>query len=284
VRPQINATNGVVLSSSRASAVGDKRRKWAVCRDAIASPLALLFALIAWQLAAVYVVRDEIFLPSPVQVAQAWWHYMRVPYPAEGLTLWRHALVSIMRVGMGFGLGVLAGICIGALMTASLRIRSCINPLLQVIRPLPPIAFVPLLIVWLGIGETPKIVLIIFVVTPLMAVSTAAGIDEVPPEFVEAARCLGASARYALLHVRVRAALPAVITGMRLGMGIAWASIVAVELVASMSGLGFLVLQAGTYLKTPLIFAGIITIGVLGFACDTIFRYLQRKLDPSKTG
>ena len=137
-------------------------------------------------------------------------------------------------------------------------LRLIIDPLIELGRPLPPLAFIPLLIVWFGIGELPKILLIGIGVIPVMVVSVVAALDAVPEEYIEAALSLGASRQYALFHVRVRAALPAVITGLRLSMGLSWTSIVAVEMIAATSGLGYVILEASNYLVTPLIFSGIV--------------------------
>jgi taurine transport system permease protein len=115
----------------------------------------------------------------------------------------------------------------------------------------------------------------------VMAISTAAGLDGVPREMLNCARCLGASEWYAMLHVRIRAAMPQIITGMRLSMGLSWTSIVAVEMIAATAGLGFVILQAGQFLNTGLIFAGILIIAILGLSLDAALRRLQRHLDPT---
>ena len=125
---------------------------------------------------------------------------------------------------------MVAGVAVGSAMSASRVVRHLIDPVIEILRPLPPLAFIPLFIVWLGIGETPKEVLIIVGVVPLMAVMTVAALNEVPDDLRLCARTLGASRAYTLLHVQIRAALPFIITGMRLAMAGAWSSIVAVEL------------------------------------------------------
>jgi NitT/TauT family transport system permease protein/taurine transport system permease protein len=160
--------------------------------------------------------------------------------------------------------------------------RHLIDPVIEVIRPLPPLAFIPLFIVWLGIGELPKEVLIIVGIIPIMAVTTVAALDEVPEDLRLCARTLGATRRYTLLHVQVRAALPGILTGMRISMAGAWSSIVAVELLAATSGLGFMIMQAGDYLNTALVFAGIITIALAGLILDACLRGLLVLADPSR--
>jgi NitT/TauT family transport system permease protein/taurine transport system permease protein len=190
--------------------------------------------------------------------------------------------VSARRILVGFALSVAGGILIGSAMWSWRPLREMIDPVIELTRPLPPLAFVPLLIVWFGIGELPKVVLIVIGVLPIMIVSTVAALDTVPPEFEQCARTLGASRWYTLFAVQIRAAIPGIITGMRLSMGGAWTSIVAVEMIAATSGVGYLILNAGNYQLTGLVLSGIIAIGLVSFAFDTVLRGFLRVADPSR--
>jgi NitT/TauT family transport system permease protein/taurine transport system permease protein len=260
---------------------GSARRVTTTNRRWLVSLLSLCLAIAIWQAAAMWGVRDAVLLPSPVATARTWLHYLHTPYPAEGYTLIGHAIVSTLRIFGGFTAGTIAGILIGALMAASRTLRALIDPFIEITRPLPPLAFIPILVVWFGIGEAPKIILIAIGVVPVMAISTVAGLDRVSDDMLNTARCLGASESYTMLHVRIRAAMPQIITGMRLAFGLSWTSIVAVEMIAATAGLGYVILQAGLFLNTSLIFAGIIFIGALGIAIDKLLRLLQRNLDPT---
>ena len=239
--------------------------------------------LLLWQAAAM-VLNDQVALPSVVQTGQQFLHYLGRPYPAQGRPLWFDLYISLRRILTGFVIGVIIGVAAGAAMSASRAIRHLVDPIIEVIRPLPPLAFIPLFIVWLGIGELPKEVLIVIGVIPVMAVTTVAALDEVPEDLRLCARTLGASRAYTLLHVQIRSALPGILTGMRISMAGAWSSIVAVELLAATSGLGFLIMQAGDYLDTALVFAGIITIAIAGLALDACLRGLLLLADPSRRG
>jgi ABC-type nitrate/sulfonate/bicarbonate transport system permease component len=239
--------------------------------------------LILWQLAAM-ILGDQVALPSVTQTAAQFVHYLDRPYPAQGKPIWYDLYISLQRILIGFVIGVTVGVALGATMSASLVLRHLVDPVIEVLRPLPPLAFIPLFIVWLGIGEMPKEVLIIVGVVPLMAVTTVAALDEVPDDLRLCARTLGASSRYAMLHVQIRAALPFILTGMRFAMAGAWSSIVAVELLAATSGLGFMIMQAGDYLDTALVFAGIITIAIAGLLLDAGLRGLLLLADPSRRG
>ena len=244
-----------------------------------AAGLVVLAAI--WQAIAM-ALGDPVFLPSVTQTAHAFVHYFNRPYPAQGEPLWYDAVSSLRRILIGFALGTIAGVMLGAGMSVSRVVRHLVDPVIEVLRPLPPLAFIPLFIIWLGIGEMPKEVLIITGVTPIMAVTTVAALDEVADDLRLCARTLGASARYALLHVQIRAALPGILTGMRISMAGAWTSIVAAELIAATTGLGYLIMQAGDYLNTALVFSGILTIALLGLGLDACLRGLLLIADPSR--
>jgi taurine transport system permease protein len=242
----------------------------------------LLGLAIIWQVAAM--VANSVFLPSPTQTISTFVHYFNRPYPSEGSPLWLDAVVSLRRILIGFGIGTTIGIVVGAGMSAGRVVRHLVDPIIEVLRPLPPLAFIPLFIIWFGIGELPKEVLIIIGVAPIMAVSTVAALDQVPDDLRLCARTLGATRLYALAHVQIRSALPAIITGMRISMAGAWTSIVAVELIAATNGVGYLIMQAGDYLNVALVFSGIIVIAIMGLTLDAGLRGLSYLADPSKRG
>jgi ABC-type nitrate/sulfonate/bicarbonate transport system permease component len=241
----------------------------------------VLFLLSGWEIGAL-INNDSTFLPTVTTTGSTFFHYLNRPYPTASDPLWKDLVVSARRILTGFVFAVAGGILIGAAMWSSRLLRDMIDPVIELTRPLPPLAFIPLLIVWFGIGELPKVILIVIGVLPIMIVSTVAALDSVPPEFEQAARTLGASRVYTLFHVQLRAAVPGIITGMRLSMGGAWTSIVAVEMIAATSGVGFLILQAGNYFITSLVLSGIIAIGLVSLVFDACLRGLLRLADPSR--
>jgi NitT/TauT family transport system permease protein/taurine transport system permease protein len=268
----------------RAELVAQRRaRRRARTRRVVTGAAGIGALLVLWQAAAM-ILADQVALPSVTQTVAQFAHYLNRPYPAQGKPLWFDLYISLRRILAGFVIGVAAGIAVGSAMSASRVVRHLIDPVIEILRPLPPLAFIPLFIVWLGIGETPKEVLIIVGVVPLMAVMTVAALDEVPDDLRLCARTLGASRAYTLLHVQIRAALPYILTGMRLAMAGAWSSIVAVEMIAATSGLGYMIMQAGDYLDTALAFAGIITIAIIALIIDTGLRGLLLLADPSRRG
>ncbi len=250
-------------------------------RRVLVGATGLAAVLIIWEVAA-YAVGDPVTLPTVQETAHELVRYLTEPYPqVQGKTLVTDGLISTGRILAGFGLGTAAGVILGATMAGIRLVRELIDPIIGVMRPLPPIAFIPLLVVWFGIGETSKVALIFFGVLPVATIATLSALDAVPAELSHASRSLGASSFHTMLHVRLRAAVPGVITGMRIAMGGAWTSIIAAEMIAATGGVGFLILQAGNYLQTPLIFSGIAVIAVLGFVFDGLLRLLLRAADPT---
>jgi ABC-type nitrate/sulfonate/bicarbonate transport system permease component len=260
---------------------GRRLRRHARTRRALVGSLGLLGLLLAWQIASV-VLHDQVILPSVTDTARTFVHYMTHPYPAQSQPLWQDLLMSLQRILIGFVIGVTIGVAIGTAMFANRTVRHLIDPVIEVTRPLPPLAFIPLFIVWFGIGELPKVVLIVVAVIPVMVIATVAALDDVSEDLTLCARTLGASRLYTMWNVQIRAALPGIITGMRIAMGGAWGSIVAAEMLAATSGVGFLIMQAGNYLNTAIVFSGIITIAVAGLLLDAMLRGLVRLADPSR--
>jgi ABC-type nitrate/sulfonate/bicarbonate transport system permease component len=242
--------------------------------------LGVVLAAGLWQVLAL-VFDDAVILPTVPATAQTFVDYLHTPYPGGGHTLGGHALVSAGRILVGWAVSVVLGVVVGGIMASLRPVRFLLDPLIEITRPLPPLAFIPLFIVWFGIGELPKFLLILVGVVPVMIIATVSALDRVPAELVQASRSLGASPLWALVTVRLRHALPPIITGMRIAMGGAWTSIVAVELIAATGGLGYLINNAGVNLQTPLVISGILAISILGILFDSVLRLLHRLADPA---
>jgi ABC-type nitrate/sulfonate/bicarbonate transport system permease component len=258
-----------------------RRRRQRKLRRAAMSVSGLTLAALVWEIASL-IVGDPVTLPSVQATVSTFIHYFNRPYPTLSAPLWEDVVISTERVLEGFSIGVAAGLVIGAVMHAVKPVRELVDPIIEVTRPLPPLAFIPLLIVWFGIGEVAKVVLIVIGVVPIMVVATVAALQAVPPEMELCARTLGASKRFSLIHVQIRAAIPGIVTGMRIAMAGAWTSIVAAELIAATSGVGYLIEQAGNSLQTSLVFCGIISIGFMGLLLDSCLRLILRWADPSR--
>ncbi len=239
--------------------------------------LALLVLLVLWWIAA-RVIDDRIVLPSPEVVGA---RLIELLTPGPG-SLWPDIGSSLTRVVLGLGAGIAVGVALGVFIASSRVVRAAIDPLLQGGRAIPPLAWTPLLIVWLGIGELSKVFLIFIAIVPVIAIGTSAGIVGVDSSLRRAAVTLGAGRRYAMRRVILPAALPEVLTSIRISQGLAWSCLVAAELIASTEGVGYRILQAGRYLETETIFVGILVIGLLAMLGDAILRWIERRAVPWK--
>lgn len=244
------------------------------------SAVTVLLILAAWWLASSRGWVAPLFLPGPGRVVEALGTLVTTGF-AES-TLWQHTLASLFRVGTAFLLAVALAVPVGLVMSIHDPIRGVLDPIIEFYRPLPPLAYLPLVIIWLGIGEGSKVVLIFLAVFAPVCLNTRAGVNAVPREQLLAAASLGASRWQLIRHVALPAALPEILTGLRVGIGFGWTTLVAAEMVAAESGLGFLVLNAKDFLATDVVLAGIGVIGVIAYAFDLLMRRIEAWLVPWK--
>ncbi|MEV1175324.1 ABC transporter permease [Nonomuraea sp. NPDC049784] len=231
--------------------------------------IAVAIGLALWTLLAVVGVQG---LPTPLQVAAKAGELI-----ADG-TLLEDALASLRRVLLGFLLGTLLAVPVGFLMGWYATARGLLEPYVQFFRTIPPLAIIPLAIVLLGIGEVPKVFVIFLAAFLSSVVATFQGVVDVDKTLINAARVLGASDRTIFLKVVVPASTPFILVGMRVGLGSAWGTLVAAELIAAQEGLGFRMQQAQLYYDLSTIFVGLITIGVLGLLMDRLLLLAERHL------
>ncbi|MGB3742715.1 MAG: ABC transporter permease [Castellaniella sp.] len=248
--------------------------------NVLISITAVLFAVLMWWVAAKWIVDSEIILPTPGQVIDK---FMILAVTTSGeQSLWLNLSISVMRVLAGWGLGLVVGVTIGIAMANSRYILFALDPLLEAGRAIPPLAFAPLVLVWFGIGETSKIVLLFFAAFPIFAISTTAAILRVDVSLKRTALTLGASRSFMLRAVTIPSVLPEIFVAMRVASAIVWTTLVAAELLAASQGLGFMIMKAGRFLDTATIFVGIIMIGIAAYIIDRIIRIIEHKLVPWK--
>ena len=221
-----------------------------------------------------------LFLPSPQAVLAKFLQGATEGF--AGATLWEHTAISLSRVFGAFALACLTAIPIGVMMGVSRVARGVFDPPIEFYRPLPPLAYLPMVIIWFGIGEFSKIYLIFLAIFAPMAIAARSGVRSVSIEQIHAAYSMGASSTQVIWHVILKSALPEIFTGMRIGIGVGWTTLVAGEMVASNRGLGFMVLNAAEFLASDVVIMGIIVIGLFAFAFDLLMRYLERVLVPWK--
>lgn len=249
-------------------------------RSAHISVLTALVLIGLWFLVTEMGWVKPLFLPSPIAVFHKF--IVAMDQGVANSTLTEHTIASLTRVFGAFFLACLTAIPIGILMGVSRVVRGLFDPIIEFYRPLPPLAYLPLVIIWLGIGEFPKIFLIYLAIFAPMAIAARAGVRSVSIEQVHAAYAMGASQSQIIWHVILKAALPEIFTGMRIGIGVGWTTLVAAEMVAADRGLGFMVLNAAQFLASDTVIMGIIVIGIFAFAFDLLVRYLERLLIPWK--
>lgn len=233
----------------------------------------------AWYVLATQVIDDPTLLPTPGEfVSRA--RVLLAPH--EERSIWPDIQASVVRILSGWALGVVVGVPLGAILAGSRLLRLALDPIIEAGRAIPPLAWSPLLVVWLGIGETSKVALLFMAVLPVMIITSVAAVSGVDTSWKRAAASLGASRGHTYLRVVLPATAPDVVTSMRVTMGLAWSALIAAELVASTEGLGYRILQAGRFLDTATIFVGIAVIGLLAFMFDLVLRLLHRAVAPWK--
>lgn len=226
--------------------------------------------LLAWQVAAAARIVSPLFLPSPAAVAAALARKL-----ADG-SLAADVAVSLGRVLAGFLLGLLVAIPLGLVMGLWPTLYHLIDPWIELVRPIPPIAWIPLAILWFGLGEESKVFIIAYGAFFPIMLNTVLGLRSVEPVHVRAARTLGAGTAQIFWNVVLRAALPRIILGLRLGVGMAFVVLVAAELIAANAGLGFLIQDARYNLQTDLVLVGMAAIGVIGYGLNRLLLSLER--------
>jgi taurine transport system permease protein len=221
-----------------------------------------------------------LFLPTPQAVFQQFYEYLTGQ--ANDKPLWQHFMASMLRVFSAFLLACVTAIPLGIAMGMSRVMRGIFDPPLEFYRPLPPLAYLPLIIIWFGIDETPKVLLIFLSCFAPLALAARSGMRSASQEQINAAYSMGASYLQVIRHVILPSAMPDILIGMRIAIGFGWTTLVAAEMVAANSGLGQMVLNASNFLRTDIVVMGIIVIGVVAYLFDLLMRWVERKVVPWK--
>lgn len=230
-------------------------------------------AATGWQMAPLY-------LPAPEAV---WQRTLRIADEGfRNFSLWEHLGYSLFRVVVGFFFGALIGIPLGYAMGLSNWARGWFDPIVEFMRPVPPLALIPLVIIWAGIEEQGKIILLFLAALWIMAIAARSGVSGVKISKVHAAYSLGASKAQIMRYVIVPNSLPEIFTGARVAMGVCWGTVVAAELVAASQGAGMMIMVASKFQNTDIVIMGIILIGVIGFGIDILMRWAEAMLVPWK--
>jgi len=244
-------------------------------KAAVFFPLALL-AL--WQSLSAAGVLPGSVIPSPLQILAALRELVAAGLP-QGSTLLMHCLYSLLRVACGFVLAVIVGIPVGILCGWSRTVRDMLTPVIETLRPIPPLAWIPLAILWFGIGlRSAAFIIFLGCLFPIL-LSTVSGVLSVEKILINAARTLGADDRQIFMKVLLPGATPSIYTGLRIGLGIGWMTLVAAEFtgVKSGYGLGYMIMTARDIQRPDMVLAGMAVIGLTGFLLDSVLRLLEAK-------
>lgn len=235
-----------------------------------------LIFMVIWQIASM-IMGNEV-LPSPANVvAKAEEMYTT---KIGGNSMWMHIYYSLRRVISAYLLAAFTGITLGIAMGWNVSFRKVVNPIFELLRPIPPIAWIPIAILWLGIGEGPKIFICYVGAFVIFVLNSYTGMRYTDGLLIDAARTFGATKRQQLFNVAIPASLPSVFAGVQNAMSMAWMCVLAAELVGAREGVGFIIIQGMDLNDSPMIIVGMVTIGIIGLFLAGSLRYLEKLLCP----
>ena len=244
------------------------------------SAVVIVFLICLWAFVTYAGYIKPLFLPSPLGVVNAFIEVMKEGF--TGVGFWQHIWVSTLRVFGAFLLACVIGIPLGIAMGMSPVARGIFDPPIEFYRPIPPLAYLPLMIIWFGIDELSKVLLIFSSVLAPMVLGARAGVKSAAIEQIHAAYSFGATRWQVIRLVVLPSAMPEIFTAMRVGIGFGWTTLVAAEMVAATSGLGYMVLSASRFLQAPVVIMGIVVIAAIAYAFDHLVRFVERRVVPWK--
>ena len=246
-------------------------------RRALALRLAAILAFLAlWSLASGAVVVFKLF--NPIFLAGPWLVIGKIVQLAAGGQLWGHVVATLGRVAIGFATGVVAALALGLPAGYFRRVQNLVEPVVEILRPIPPLAMLPLFIVWVGIGEGSKVGFITYATFFPMFLTTVHAVQRVDPLLVRAAASLGARPRQLFFRVILPAALPEILTGVRLAVALAFFVIVISEFIGAEEGLGYLINDGRNFFLVPQMLGAAVLLGVLGYAASALVGVLERRV------
>ncbi len=227
-----------------------------------------------WQVLATIGWINPVLLPSPERLVAAAWDLFD-----QGVLV-THTIASLWRVLVGFLLAALVGIAFGVVLGWSPILSDLVRPIVESLRPIPPIAWTPIAILWFGIGNAPSYFLVFIGAVFPVFVNTFSAVRNIDRTQINAALCLGARPGILIRDILIPASLPIIFPGLRIALGVGWMCVVAAELIAAQSGLGYMIQQNRVLLQTQNVVTGMITIGFVGFAMSAAMSMLERRLIP----
>lgn len=268
------AINAVVPAAAGAAAT---RRDGARRRAAVSVTVIVAFGVVWYVLTALTGIISPGRFPAPVDVWQAM-KQIALPPGYSGGTLAHHVLQSCRLVLLGFAAATSSGVALGLLMGMSRRAEALINPVFLLLRPIPPLGWIPLAILWLGLGDSAKIFVIWVAAVVPSVINTYTGVRNLDPTLVEAARVMGARGMRMLFDLTLPGALPMIFTGLRLSLQVSWTTLVAAELVGALAGLGKVLSSAALDINPGMIFFAMCLVSLLGWAMTRALEWVERRV------
>ncbi|MGN0695338.1 MAG: ABC transporter permease [Oscillospiraceae bacterium] len=232
--------------------------------------------LAAWYIITATGAFSETIIPSPRSVLESFIDVTKNGY--KGHSLLEHLGTSMKRLMIAYGLVVVTAVPLGLLSGYNPKVRAVLEPVVEFYRPLPPLAYYTILVLWMGIDESSKLALLYLAGFAPVYIACVSGVIRIKEDYINGAKTLGAGKRQIFFYVIFPAALPDVFTGLRTALGVEYTTLVAAEMVAATAGMGWLVLDASNYLRSDTVFMGVIIMGITGILLDRIIRLIEKKV------
>lgn len=249
-------------------------KKWNIERCLTIVTVVAIFAL--WFIATGTGSLSETIIPSPASVLESFITVARDGY--KGHTLLQHLGTSLQRLIIAYMLVIVTAVPLGLLSGYSSKVRAILEPVIEFYRPLPPLAYYTILVLWMGIDESSKLALLYLAGFAPVYISCVAGVVRIKEDYINGAKTLGANKRQIFFYVIFPAALTDIFTGLRTALGVEYTTLVSAEMVAATAGMGWLVLDASNYLRSDIVFMGVIIMGITGILLDRIIRIIEKRV------
>jgi taurine transport system permease protein len=221
-------------------------------------------------------IADPLFLPSPFAVVKCFFRLLHDGY--QGSTIWQHFLYSLFRFATAFTFCITVGTAVGLMMGMNKTFQALLDPPIEITRPIPKLAVLPLLIIWFGIGELPKVVIIVLTLFPMMSIGSMQAVKSVSISKIQAAKSLGANRWILFTRVMLPASLPGIFTSIRVSLGVGVTMLVAAEMIATSNGIAWMALNAADFLLTEVVLVGVLILAILGYGLEQVARVIENRV------
>jgi len=242
------------------------------------SAVSVLVFFLIWQFTTSRGLINQVFLPAPKRVWQTFIELVQQGYKGQSLLM--HIAISMERLFIALSFAIVIGVPLGLLAGSSRLVRAIIDPFIEFYRPLPPLAYYTLIVLWFGIGDESKIILLFLNAFAPLLIGVIFSVQNIPIDRINGAKSLGAKGINLFISVIFRSCLPDILTSLRTAIGVAYATLVAAEMVAAVSGIGWMVLDASKYLRNDIVYVGVIIMGIIAIILDSLVRLLIRRASP----